>query len=73
MVQIQLFQTLTDSAPLNLTLALRKEIRQRLQDTLESRLVEINSRLDSLSTVEEKREKLKAEAQRLKEKLGDSA
>lgn len=52
---------------------LRKEIRQRLQDTLESRLVEITSRLDSLSTVEEKREKLKAEAARLKEKLGASA
>lgn len=53
--------------------ALRKEIRQRLQDTLESRLVEVTSRLDSLSTVEEKRSKLREEADRLRAKLGVSA
>jgi len=50
--------------------ALRKEVRQRLQDTLESRLLEVTSRIESLSTVEEKRAKLREEKERLMAKLG---
>ncbi len=47
------------------TRELRQEIRERLRDSVQKRLREAKSRLESLATPEEKRSKLKAEIETL--------
>ncbi len=52
---------------------LRKEVRQRLADSIERELSEAKSRLDALSTTEEKRSALKEKIDRLTHKLAGGA
>lgn len=52
---------------------LRREIRNRTRDSLEARLNEAKSRLESLSTTEEKRDKLRREIEALSGKLSAGA
>lgn len=52
---------------------LRKEVRQRLSDSIERELSEAKARLDALSTTEEKRVALREKIDRLTSKLGAGA